>query len=140
MSGIESETNLTDCSGAVGNLAGRSRFFENGGKSFTEPLVLEQQQIYFVSVDPVPFGPQGFHGQRHECAGEGNDMVQDFAAGPGSEDVLDVSGLGYLDLASVLADTVQDGADALIQTSGGENITLVGVDQATLHQDDFIFA
>lgn len=74
--------------------------------------------------------------------GDGNDTVQDFTAGPVSEDALDISGLGYLDLASVLADTVQYGADTVITPlpQGGDSITLVGVDKAALHQDDFIFA
>ncbi len=73
--------------------------------------------------------------------GAGNDTVQVFSAGPGSDDVLDVGVLGYLDLASVLADTVQNGTDAVITPLplGGDSITLVGVDKATLYQDDFIF-
>ena len=73
--------------------------------------------------------------------GDGVDTVQDFTAGSGSDDVLELIGLGYVDLGSVLADTVQNGADSVIRPGAdpAAEIILVGVAKTDLHADDFTF-
>ena len=73
--------------------------------------------------------------------GDGVDTVQDFTAGSGSDDVLELVGLGYVDLGSVLADTVQTGADSVIRPGAdpAAEIILVGVAKTDLHADDFAF-
>ena len=71
--------------------------------------------------------------------GDGADTITDFTAGAGSEDVLNlygVSGLGGF--AAVQAAASQVGDDTLLDFGGGDTVTLIGVDVASLHEDDFL--
>jgi Ca2+-binding RTX toxin-like protein len=71
--------------------------------------------------------------------GGGDDTIVDFAAGAGTEDAIDVSAFGYADLASLLAATNDVGGDAVIQLDVDDSVTLLGVSEAQLHDDDFLF-
>ncbi len=73
-------------------------------------------------------------------SGYGNDVVQDFVAGAGTDDAVDIVGMGYTDLASVMANATQSGTDTVIDFGNGDILTLVGVDKASLHADDFVLA
>jgi Ca2+-binding RTX toxin-like protein len=70
----------------------------------------------------------------------GQDTVQDFTAGAGTEDVLDVSDFGFADLAQLLAASDDQGgtADVVIDLDNNDSVTLVGVRIAHLHEDDFL--
>ncbi|NQV58040.1 MAG: pre-peptidase C-terminal domain-containing protein, partial [Alphaproteobacteria bacterium] len=71
--------------------------------------------------------------------GGGDDTVTDFTAGAGSDDVLDVSDFGFADLSALLAATNDAGANTVITLDGDDSITLIGVQEAHLHADDFLF-
>ena len=72
--------------------------------------------------------------------GFGHDVIAGFVAGSGTEDRLDVSALGFQNLAQVLAVSVQSGPHTIIRPDASSSITLVGVTVGTLSSDDFIFA
>ncbi|MEZ5892052.1 MAG: M10 family metallopeptidase C-terminal domain-containing protein [Parvularculaceae bacterium] len=73
--------------------------------------------------------------------GDGADMINGFAAGAGSEDVIDLTVFDGLfdDFADVLAGASDNGTDTVIDLGAGQSLTLVGVLVADLHQEDFLF-
>ena len=77
--------------------------------------------------------------------GDGRDTISDFEALNGSEridlsGVTAIAGLAALDLAhSFTGAAVQSGANVVINTGGGNAITLLGVSIADLDESDFIF-
>ena len=70
--------------------------------------------------------------------GSGNDTVVDFQAGAGSDDVLDIAAFGFADTAAVLTAASQVGDDVVIALDADDSVTLLGVDLAELHDDDFL--
>lgn len=72
--------------------------------------------------------------------GSGHDVVGDFKAGAGSPDVLDVSAFGFADFNALLSAAEDQGgtADVTIALDDDDQVTLVGVRTADLHQGDFI--
>jgi len=66
--------------------------------------------------------------------GAGVDQVNDFVAGAGTDDALDLTAYG-LGAAPV---GVQAGLNTLIDLGGGDTVILVGVVAVNLHADDFI--
>jgi VCBS repeat-containing protein len=70
--------------------------------------------------------------------GTGDDTVTDFTAGAGSADRLDVSDFGFANFAELLDATNDDGADTVITLDDDDSIKLIGVQEAQLHEDDFI--
>lgn len=75
-----------------------------------------------------------------DVAGADQDVITDFAAGAGSEDVVQLIGYsGFSTFADVLAAASDVGGDAVIALGGGAALTLQGVAVADLHSDDFIF-
>jgi Ca2+-binding RTX toxin-like protein len=72
-------------------------------------------------------------------AGPGADVViQGFAAGAGSQDVIDLRGLaGAQDFASLMAHASDVDGNAVLDL-GGEHVTLENVSVASLHSDDFL--
>ena len=73
------------------------------------------------------------------ATGSGHDYIGDFEAGQGSDDVLMLDGLGFRSLTEVQKASYQDGADTVIEIDADTSITLLGVDLASLHDDDFQF-
>lgn len=71
--------------------------------------------------------------------GSGRDVITDFTAGAGTDDVLEVRGFGFTDLAGIRAVSSQVGADVLINLSATDSVTLRGVQLADLSADDFLF-
>lgn len=73
--------------------------------------------------------------------GHGSDTITDFQAGAGSDDALDLSGISAItDLADLLANHASDvGSNTVIDTGNGNSITLIGVSESSLHEDDFLF-
>jgi serralysin len=73
--------------------------------------------------------------------GDGSDVINGFAAGAASEDVVFLSGFGaaFDEFADILANASDDGTNTTIDLGGGASITLNGVLAADLHQDDFLF-
>ncbi len=69
--------------------------------------------------------------------GYGNDSSQDFST---SEDVIDIAGFGLTNLSEVLAVTIQDGADTLINLDSDDSLRLVGVDKNDLQDSNFTLA
>ncbi|MEP4380467.1 MAG: VCBS domain-containing protein, partial [Alphaproteobacteria bacterium] len=70
--------------------------------------------------------------------GTGDDVITDFTEGAGSEDVIDVSDFGFTDFADLLTATNDSGADTVITLDGDDSLTLIGVQEANLHEDDFL--
>ena len=66
--------------------------------------------------------------------GYGNDIAQDFST---ADDVIDIAGFGLTTLSEVLAVTVQDGADALINLDADDSLRLVGIDKNDLQESNF---
>ncbi|MEM9014786.1 MAG: calcium-binding protein [Pseudomonadota bacterium] len=75
------------------------------------------------------------------AAGDGNDRINDFTAGAGAGDVIDLSGMGanFNTFQEVLAATSDSGSDAIISFGGGDTLRLVGVSRDDLVADDFAF-
>jgi Ca2+-binding RTX toxin-like protein len=71
--------------------------------------------------------------------GRGDDTINDFTAGAGTADQMDVSAFGFADLADLLASTTDVGSNTEIQLDADDSVTLIGVQKADLHGDDFIF-
>jgi VCBS repeat-containing protein len=71
--------------------------------------------------------------------GSGHDVVTDFTAGSGTDDVLELRGFGYTDLAGIRAVSSQVGADVVINLSATDSVTLRGVQLADLAASDFLF-
>jgi VCBS repeat-containing protein len=72
--------------------------------------------------------------------GSGNDVVTDFTAGNGTDDVLELRGFGFSDLAGFRAVSSQVGTDVVIQLNANDSITLRDVQLADLSNDDFAFS
>ena len=70
--------------------------------------------------------------------GEGSDLITDFVAGAASGDRIHLAGTSWTSLADVTANSVQIGADVVINIGGGETLTLSGVNLASLTDGDFI--
>ena len=71
--------------------------------------------------------------------GDGNDIINQFAAGLGVSDTIDFNGVALLDnFADVIANATQVGANVEIDHGTGI-VTLVGVIVASLVADDFLF-
>jgi len=72
-------------------------------------------------------------------AGPGADVViEGFAAGAGSQDVIDLRGIaGAQDFASLMAHASDVDGNAVLDL-GGEHVTLENVSVASLHSDDFL--
>jgi Ca2+-binding RTX toxin-like protein len=71
--------------------------------------------------------------------GTGDDTINDFTAGAGTADQMDVSAFGFADLADLLASTTDVGSNTEIQLDADDSVTLIGVQKADLHGGDFIF-
>jgi len=71
-------------------------------------------------------------------ASTGSDVIEDFAAGEGSDDRIDLTRSVFADLADVLAHTNDSGSGDAVISKSGISITLLGVRKADLHADDFI--
>ncbi|MCA0012085.1 putative Ig domain-containing protein [Mesorhizobium sp. B292B1B] len=69
----------------------------------------------------------------------GNQEINDFVAGPGTEDVVEFENDVFADFASVLAAAAQVGTDTVITHDASNVLTLKNVALANLHQDDFQF-
>ncbi|KZK85077.1 Bifunctional hemolysin/adenylate cyclase precursor [Pseudovibrio sp. Ad13] len=68
----------------------------------------------------------------------GNDIITDFAAGAGSEDVIQFAAT-FDSVAEVLSAASDVGADTVIYVNDDTSITLQNVSVADLHADDFAF-
>jgi Ca2+-binding RTX toxin-like protein len=75
-------------------------------------------------------------------AGDGADRIEDFEAGAGDGDQIAFGDASSLpgSLGDVQAAASQAGANVVLDFGEGENLTLVGVNVASLNADDFIFS
>jgi Ca2+-binding RTX toxin-like protein len=71
--------------------------------------------------------------------GFGHDTINDFAAGAGSDDVIEFDDAMFADFAAVLAASQQVGSDVQITVDASNSILLNDVALSNLHQDDFRF-
>ncbi|MCV6548349.1 MAG: hypothetical protein OIF56_13910 [Cohaesibacter sp.] len=75
------------------------------------------------------------------AAGDDDDVIEDFSAGAGSDDVIELSGIsGFNSFADVLAAASDQGSDTFIRLDDDDSILLKNVSVSDLHQDDFRFA
>ncbi|WDI32469.1 calcium-binding protein [Hyphococcus flavus] len=74
-------------------------------------------------------------------AGNDIDVITDFVAGAGTEDVIELSNFGanFDTFAEVMAAASDDGTDTTIDFGSGDRIVLYDVVVADLHQNDFVF-
>jgi serralysin len=72
--------------------------------------------------------------------GFGHDTIGDFAAGPGSDDVIDFTGGLFGSFANVMSHAAQAGSDVVITYDALNAITLKNVALASLSANDFAFA
>jgi Ca2+-binding RTX toxin-like protein len=72
-------------------------------------------------------------------AGFGQDRINDFTAGAGTNDVIEFHDNIFADYAAVMAAASTVGANTVITVDGSTSITLQNVSLASLHQDDFRF-
>ena len=70
--------------------------------------------------------------------GGNDDVVSDFVAGAGTDDVLDVTAFGFATKADAIAAAAQVGADTVIQLDADDTVTLLGVNAGLLSDDDFV--
>jgi len=84
----------------------------------------------------------GCSGNDYIKAGSGDESVTDFTAGAGTDDRLDVFEFGFTDLADLLG-AADDGNGAnpetVISLDPDDSVTLIGIQKADLHDDDFLF-
>lgn len=89
-----------------------------------------------------PFDASGFGDDRFVYRNDyNNDTITGFAAGAGTEDVIVIDVAGYDVFADIqgIASSINGGSDTLIDFTGGDSLTLIGVSSTALHQDDFVF-
>ena len=72
--------------------------------------------------------------------GDGVDVIADFAAGGGSDDVIDLLTFDAATASTAIAHAMQLGSDTLIDFGGGQTLTLANVSVADLHENDFAIA
>lgn len=71
--------------------------------------------------------------------GFGKDVITDFVAGAGSQDVIEFDHSIFADYAALSAAAVQSGSDVLITVDSANTLTLKNVSLSSLHTDDFRF-
>ncbi|MDD7908465.1 MULTISPECIES: VCBS domain-containing protein [Pseudovibrio] len=69
----------------------------------------------------------------------GHDVITDFVAGAGSEDLIEIDSSMFTDFTALIAAAEDQGANTVITIDGDSSITLKDVNIADLHQDDFSF-
>ncbi len=74
--------------------------------------------------------------------GHGNDTYDDFVAGAGTDDAIELISFGtdFDTFAEVIAAASDNGTDTTIDFGGGDSILLLNVTVADLHEDDFLFS
>jgi Ca2+-binding RTX toxin-like protein len=77
--------------------------------------------------------------------GDGNDTflngeitIQDFQAGMGSDDRIDLGSIDGLSFDWLISHATMVDANAVLDLGNGEQLTLLGISIASLHQDDFM--
>ncbi|MGM4905210.1 DUF4347 domain-containing protein [Tardiphaga sp. 866_E4_N2_1] len=73
------------------------------------------------------------------AANFGRDVISDFVAGAGSDDVMQFDQALFTDFNAVLAAATQDGANTVITYDANNTVTLTNVAVTSLHANDFIF-
>jgi hypothetical protein len=72
--------------------------------------------------------------------GGGKLVVTDFAAGAGTDDVIDVSAFGFATFDQIMAKASQSGSDVILKLGAKDQIVLEKVSIDSLSSDDFTFA
>ena len=72
--------------------------------------------------------------------GDGADVIADFAAGGGSDDIIDLLTFDAATASLAIAHATQLGSDTLIDFGEGQTLTLANVSVADLHENDFAIA
>ena len=70
--------------------------------------------------------------------GGGADIIQNFSAGLGSEDQIDLTAFDVAIASAAIAGATQAGADTVLDFGGGDTLTLVGITSTALHSDDWL--
>jgi Ca2+-binding RTX toxin-like protein len=70
--------------------------------------------------------------------GDGDDVIDDFVAGAGTDDVVDVTAFGFANFTALLAAASETGGNTTIALDGDDSVSLIGVRFASLHVDDFL--
>jgi Ca2+-binding RTX toxin-like protein len=70
----------------------------------------------------------------------GVEVIMDFQAGAGADDVVRIIGSSYTSFAQLLAASIESGGFTIIPLGGAEAVYLFGVGKAQLAADDFLFS
>jgi VCBS repeat-containing protein len=117
-----------------------------GSDSTQSSVSIIDDVIYGTEGDDELQGLEGFdfltggtgNDQFLFLAGHGHDVITDFTAGAGSDDVLVLGELGFMSFEDVIAVANQQGNDTLLDFGNGDSVLLVGVSSNDLHQDDVV--
>ena len=69
--------------------------------------------------------------------GDGADTIQNFVAGAGTVDQIDLTGFDTATANAAIAGATQVGANTVLDFGNGDTLTLIAVTAANLHADDF---
>ncbi|KZM42412.1 hypothetical protein OA90_27295 [Labrenzia sp. OB1] len=69
----------------------------------------------------------------------GHDVITDFVAGAGTEDLIEFSSAHFADFSSLMSAASDDGVNVTIAIDSDASLQLNGVIMSELHQDDFRF-
>ncbi|SFU17535.1 Hemolysin-type calcium-binding repeat-containing protein, partial [Pseudovibrio denitrificans] len=89
--------------------------------------------------DDKLYGQEGNDTFVFEGTSFGRDVIEDFAAGHGAGDVIQLKGTGLNSFADVLARINVSGSNTLIQINTTNTITIRNTAPGDLHADDFRF-
>ncbi|KZL16795.1 Endo-1,3-1,4-beta-glycanase ExsH [Pseudovibrio axinellae] len=92
-----------------------------------------------TSGDDVLLGADGSDTFVFDSSSFGNDVIADFTAGEGSEDVISFDADVFADYDAVVAAATDDGSNTVIVLDEDNSVTLTGVLVSELHSDDFEF-
>ena len=70
-------------------------------------------------------------------SGDGADTIQNFVAGAGTVDHIDLTGFNSATAHAAIAGATQVGANTVLNFGNGDTLTLISVTAANLHADDF---
>ena len=126
ISGVDSNDHVINHGSLIGDVslgAGEDSYVTGKGGSLSGTLILGD------GGDLIIFEKGG-----------GKLIVSDFHAGAGSDDVIDVSGLGIHSLTELLGHATQSGSDTILKFGSKDQIILHDVSVGSLAAEDFTFA
>ncbi|KZK94035.1 hypothetical protein PsAD46_01287 [Pseudovibrio sp. Ad46] len=95
--------------------------------------------IFGTTLGEILLGGMGSDTFVFSSVSVGSDVIADFVAGAGSEDVIRFSTNRFADFEDMLTAASDNGSDTVISLDDSNSVTLKGVQVSDLHIDDFQF-